>query len=784
MKKIIVGIFSLALLLASHSAFASWNTEPNDCKSISIINATTNQGYQNPCWPLSSVSARPGDVINVRIYYHNTGTQAANTRIVLSAPSMASSSSSKSFTGRIVSDQGSLSFGPVTANLSSSQSLTFISSKWYTENTNETLTPLLGGQSGSEVLTENGLDIGSIAPGWSTQGSVVIAFRVSSSNSTVQTCQDSSATNFGGPLPCTYGNQSQMSGTLTANPSYCTIPAGSSTCSTILAWNTLNPVSTSAVTTPGLGTVATGNSGSQQVNVPYGNQVFYLYNNGQLLHQATVNASCGSGSSWNGSSCVSTQVNNCYISNFTASQTQVSQGSSVTINWNTQNCTSVNVYGPGGLNSNSTSGNQTVYPNSGTNTYTITANGQNGAAQTQSLSVYVNQTSNCTISNFTANGSSSAYITSGSPVTISWNAGNFSYVTVSGPGLNSNSLSGSQVIYPTYSGTYTLTASGSNCGNQTRSVQVNVNNTIIPQPPVVVAACAVTTIATNVTQTTAILNGLVSGTPYGSVTGYFEYGPTVAMGLRTPTRTMNVGPITEIVSGLAPNTIYYFRFSANCGNGFSSGAIQTLSTLGAVRVVTTTTNPVVVQGTTVIGTQSPIMLTIENRYEFLGVGDTVDYTVTYRNIGRSLLTRPVLQVVVPKGVVITNASRGTYSVDTNTLTVPLEDLLPGAGGTVYLQGRVDLVAPGDAQIVTTAILVYTNPNGAQENAIAYALNRPKDNNTINTLGASAFFGGIFPSTLLGWLLLLLLILLLILATRRYYNRRPVVVQPPHGPMTH
>src|SRR3989344_7866290 len=110
------------------------------------------------------------------------------------------------------------------------------------------------------------------------------------------TCQDTSANNFGGALPCIY-----MSGTLTA--SNCTIPLGNSSCNTNLNWNTDNPVGTSAVTTPTNITVATGNSGSTTYPVAKGTRDFYLYNNNIQLAQATASADCAPGIIWNGSVC-------------------------------------------------------------------------------------------------------------------------------------------------------------------------------------------------------------------------------------------------------------------------------------------------------------------------------------------------------------------------------------------------------------------------------------------------------------------------------------------------
>jgi hypothetical protein len=384
---------------------------------------------------------------------------------------------------------------------------------------------------------------------------------------------------------------------------------------------------------------------------------------------------------------------------------------------------------------------------------------------------------NCTIINFNANGSSTNNITvaSGSPLTLSWNTSGCTNVSITG--LNNVSISGSQTVYPTYSTNYTLTAYGQNGQAQSQTIYVNVNSPIVTP---IYNACAVTTVATNVTTNSAQLNGLISGGS-GSASTYFEYGTTTNLGSQTTPQYVNgSSAVTQFLTGLLPNTVYYFRLDATCNNGaLSQGSLQFFSTLGNVVATGGTTTivrrPVIVQGTTVIGTSSPIQLSITDLYQSIGVGDTIDYTVTYKNIGTTVLVNPILQVVAPKGIVFTNASRGTYSADTNTLTVQLEDLYPNAApGTVLIQGLVNSVPENTAQIVTTAILVYTNPSGAQENAIAYVLNQPKILLNSNNLGAAAFFLGIFPGTLLGWLILLIIILLIILLARRYYDR-PVVV---------
>lgn len=551
MKKIIsFMVLGVVFLASGNIAQASWNTYPSDCPlALTIGNRDTREGVQNGpngCWTKTSISARPGEVINVAVYYDNTNANnAGNTVIRLTQSpngSMTTTNSTYSFSGTLSSNAGSLNLSQVTANLSSSQTLTFSQAAWYRapfSSSSLTQSAIPGGQTGYEAFN-GGLSLGTIPRGeW---GTVLFSFVVGT--------------------------------------------------------------------------------------------------NGQ-------------------------NNNNSCDTNINASRTSVNTGESVVISWDSYNCTSAYVSGPG-LSTSSQNGSQTVYPSVGSNTYTITAYNSNGSTRTDSVTVYVNQN----------------------------------------------------------------------------------------QPPVYVN-CAVTTLATNVGTTYATLNGLVNA--YGG-NSYFEYGTTVDMTLRTPSRSMGGNTnFNETLTGLSPYTIYYFRLVSDCGGSISRGVTQIFRTVGNTQTV--------IQGTTVVGTASPIMLKIENRYQFIGRGDAIEYAVTYKNIGKSTLIRPILQVIVPKGIVLTNATRGSYVEDTNTLTAPLENLLPGTGGVIYVQGRVDSLPTDTAQIVTTAVLVYTNPNGAQENAIAYVLNNPKDGNN-SLLGAAALFGGLGSLSLVGWLLLIIAIMALVLLARK------------------
>jgi hypothetical protein len=109
-----------------------------------------------------------------------------------------------------------------------------------------------------------------------------------------------------------------MSGTLTPPSTSCTIGAGSNSCNVNLSWSTNNPQGTSAVTASGMSNV-NGNSGSQAFPVPYSSRTFYLYNNAILLAQSSATASCTSGTSWNGSSCVTVVNGSCSSTHYNCS---------------------------------------------------------------------------------------------------------------------------------------------------------------------------------------------------------------------------------------------------------------------------------------------------------------------------------------------------------------------------------------------------------------------------------------------------------------------------------
>lgn len=104
-----------------------------------------------------------------------------------------------------------------------------------------------------------------------------------------------------------------------------------------------------------------------------------------------------------------------------------------------------------------------------------------------------------------------------------------------------------------------------------------------------VAASAVT----KITDTAATLHGTID--PNGLATTYqFEYGPTDALGTASPATAASAGAGTAAVakatriSGLAPDTTYYYELVATNKDGTSTTPIESFKTTGNPAPVSTT----------------------------------------------------------------------------------------------------------------------------------------------------------------------------------------------------
>lgn len=757
--KKVVYFVAIAIFLSvgnSVSAAGPFNTDSQDCTTVTIGNVSTNTGVPSGgagCggWVLSSVNASAGDIINVHFYYHNASTSnATNTKLRLSQ-STTGSANNFSFTGTVSSDQGSTS-GTVNLNLSSSQTVTLTDVAWFPNQTgpsnNRTGLPM--GQSMND-LTGSGINIGTVTPSWSSQGELVAKFVVGSTPiyNPTSTCE---ITSF-----------------------YSSNVSGSGSNAVRLYWTTNganyveidrvrhNGSSGDIIVYPGSSRtydiVAFCNNGATDTDSIYVD----VYNQHNDDPSATTNS-----------------ARNITEDSATLRGTVDGNGSRID-GWFEMPCRSGNRYGQE-YNVSSSTLSYTIYDLSSNRTYRYCAVARNNSTGVtvygdeedfrtedednnnyDELTLTTNRPTNISQNSATLNG----YIDANGNNATRWfrygTTTSSMYMTTNTVNHGSGAKNVSDTVYnlsPNTTYYYQVVASDIDGTHYDANIQqFNTNASIINNNG---STSAVTTIATNVSRSGAQLNGLLMNTSTSPTSTYFEYGTTVTMGNRTNSKLMGAGtslPLSDYITGLAPNTDYFFRANAENANGRVFGSIETFRTNANATPVT----PTVI---TRVGAESPIMLKIENRYEIFRIGDIVDYTVTYKNIGKTTLTNPLLQVVLPKHVAYTNSSRGTYSFESNTLNVPLETLTPNAEGVVYLQARVISLPENHAQIVTTALLNYTNTNGAQEDAMAYVLNRDDNTNINNNLSANALFAsGFMPDTLCGWLLLIIIIMLIALLIR-------------------
>ncbi|MBY0329000.1 hypothetical protein K2Q02_02825, partial [Patescibacteria group bacterium] len=187
-SKVTLALFAFAIAImfgANHGnlslnevrALSAFNTNPQDYATLRSANYTDFPDSTNN-WALDT-QAKAGDVVSLTVYYHNSANETAyNVRTAIAVPTNVGTDIVA--TGSIDSDNFSSSLGQSTVHLSSSQSLEYIqgSAKWY-PNQSVTPTPFPFGQTGDEVVTAQGVNIGDVDSGWPTQGSVVARFQVS-----------------------------------------------------------------------------------------------------------------------------------------------------------------------------------------------------------------------------------------------------------------------------------------------------------------------------------------------------------------------------------------------------------------------------------------------------------------------------------------------------------------------------------------------------------------------------------------------------------------------------
>lgn len=530
LKKKVLGfaaVFFMSFLIINTALGAVFNNDPQDYPTLRVMNFTQ-QGTANTQWAASTTGS-PGDVISFAIYYHNTSNEVASDVRLIMSPQTTSVGTNHAFTASVRANNASAIWGNASVSISGPQSMFFVpgSVVWRPNQNISGSQTLPYGQSGGEIFTSSGLRLGDIAPGWSTQGSLVLHFKIQETQILAPTvslsanpssiAQGSSAALYwnstnaascfasGGwsgarslsgseqvsplvtttySLNCTNtnGQSDTKSATVSVNqPVQESLPTVSITAnlisvlqgqSIVLTWTSSNATSCYATlswwgTKPLLGSETVA-----PVNV-YGGNIFRITcSNSAGSRSAEVNVSVN-------------QVQNLSVS-LTASQTSVNAGSPVTLFWTSSNANTCFVSN-GWSGTRAFSGNEIVYPQT-TATHAITCLGSNNQQRTESITITVTQPQVVPTVSITAN---PAQIYSGGSSALVWNSNNANSCYATGAWTGSKSTSGLQTVYPSVASTYTIVCTESAGLQAQSSVTVSVIPTVAPPPPAQIfnAAC-------------------------------------------------------------------------------------------------------------------------------------------------------------------------------------------------------------------------------------------------------------------------------------------------------
>lgn len=696
----------IAMIAVAPLASASYsiNTASNDCMTVTIANHTTGAGASDPCWTNTVMSAQVGQVINVGIYYHNSGdTSANNVSFKLTNPQnqTISSNGSTTMTGSILINGQVVKSGSVTLNVIGGPSHLVVGNIVnYTQGSNVN-TPIPGG---SSILTSSGYQFGTLAPGWSNQGMIKVSFTVVG-----ETNPNPNPTGIAPNVVTTqYSNWNSSAGNVTLNGTF----ASNGYATTTSFQYRMNGGSWTTVGTTNNGT-GSGPMTYALSNLPTGSYEYKaLASNAYGSVEGSIftfsisrenTTSCPSGYYWNGTACVQ---------NTTSCPTGYSWNGTYCV----QNITSC----------------PTGYYLSG--------------------STCIQNPVSCP----------SGYYVSGNTCI--------------------------QNITSCPSGYY---LSGNTCIQNITSCPAGYylsGNTCIQQPVINNSLPTVSTLGTISIGATAVAVDGYFTTNGCEVFTSFRYGTTQALGNTTGevSKGISSGSMAQSISGLAPNTTYYYQAQARNCVGTATGAVRSFTTsTDATRdtvIIRTVTNNVGGGG------NAFIKLMITNNREIVRGGRDMNYEVSWENVSGRDLQNLVLEVNFPDQIDVLDTDHGSIKREAHSVIYKIGDLDRNETGSMDVLTEVTSGLRNGDPVVAQAIMAFENPTTkAAENAIAYDADEYASDGSV--LGASLFGLDFLPSSLAGWLLLLLILLAIIILAHSYIVRHratTVMVNngnvPPNVPM--
>jgi uncharacterized repeat protein (TIGR01451 family) len=347
------------------------------------------------------------------------------------------------------------------------------------------------------------------------------------------------------------------------------------------------------------------------------------------------------------------------------------------------------------------------------------------------------------------------------------------------------------------------------CANGT-SVPVN-QTCYISSSPVYIAPApitfnnVVTSVATQVTNTSARCNGIGLIANNALSNGWFEYGETPNLGRATVSARIgnsNSSPFSNLLTNLKPSTRYYCRAVMQNQYGIVKGEIVGFTTKGKV---TTYVKPVTVFKRPVAKTpvkkpeivcadgsvvsvknqtsaslinqgQKLVTLSIEKVDGKLASGETVHYKVSYKNLTDTRLTGILVKVTLPSEVLFVSSTAGNYDMDTRTLILNQDTIDPYTEGAIIITASVANDAPIGKTVIANAYVAYTVPGTKTEDEVtAYVIGSivPVTDMAHQDTGAKKVIGtntgkSFMPTSLIEWLALLAILFIIFILGRSIY----------------
>lgn len=219
-----------------------------------------------------------------------------------------------------------------------------------------------------------------------------------------------------------------------------------------------------------------------------------------------------------------------------------------------------------------------------------------------------------------------------------------------------------------------------------------------------------TRLATGIGDTSTLLNGSVSSTGFAAMESWFEWGTTSALGRITEHRNLGFVQTTEFsaaLSGLAPDTVYYFRAAAENPAGRAFGSVfsfrtsppqfsRSVAAVGAALPQARSTAAVTGRRSVLLAkrVENETLPSCEIAHCIAAVsGHKVRYTLTAENNGTVRLRDVVITDVLSDYLEFVGASsNGTYHAEHHEIRWDLGDLEPDALRTVTVEVRAGSVS--------------------------------------------------------------------------------------------